>query len=301
MITDFDDFCLRMFVLVDDLWRHLAPRLRRPGPAPICSDSELIAITLIGEARGWHQETVLLANWKEHRHLFPNLPERTRYNRRRRHLASAINQLRLLVLHDLDLAEDGQLAIDSLPLPVVKFHLAPGCKGDWREHEADFGYCASKKQMLFGYKLHLLITLAGVIVDFALAPASYTDLSVGEVLLEPLEQRTVIGDKGYISAPVKEYLAQRQVALLTPNRVNQKLQLPKAAGKRLTRLRQMVETVNAQLVEQFHIADNQANRFGGLLARLYSKLTAHTLCIKLNRQMGKAECLHIKGLAYGTA
>ena len=52
MITEFDDFCLWMYVIVDDIWRETAPLFKRPGPAPICSDSELITMALIGECRG---------------------------------------------------------------------------------------------------------------------------------------------------------------------------------------------------------------------------------------------------------
>ena len=48
MITDFEDFCLSMYVVVDDLWARIGPRDRRPGPAPACSDSELLAMVLVG-------------------------------------------------------------------------------------------------------------------------------------------------------------------------------------------------------------------------------------------------------------
>lgn len=54
MITDFDDFCTWVFVIVDDIWKTIVPFFKRPGPKPECSDSELIAMTLIGECRGWH-------------------------------------------------------------------------------------------------------------------------------------------------------------------------------------------------------------------------------------------------------
>lgn len=32
---------------------------------------------------------------------------------------------------------------------------------------------------IFGYKLHRLVTLSGVVLDFELAPANATDLGVG--------------------------------------------------------------------------------------------------------------------------
>jgi len=59
-----------------------------------------------------------------------------------------------------------------------------------------------------------------------------------------------------------------------------------------------VETVNAQSTEQFEIGRHGAHTFGGLAARLETKLTAHTLSIALNWQLGKAAWLHIKPLAF---
>jgi hypothetical protein len=41
MITEFEDFCTWVFVVVDDIWEQIAPFFKRPGPAPVCSDSEM--------------------------------------------------------------------------------------------------------------------------------------------------------------------------------------------------------------------------------------------------------------------
>lgn len=125
MIAKFEDFCVWMYVVVDDIWEGLEPMFGRPGPAPACSDSELIAMTLIGECRGWDLETELLANFRERRELFPVIPSQSRYNRRRRHLAQAFNLVRRAVLSLLDLAADRLCAIDSLPVPVVGFLWRP--------------------------------------------------------------------------------------------------------------------------------------------------------------------------------
>ena len=53
MITSYDDFCTWMFVIVDDIWQVIAPLFKRPGPQPVCSDSELLTMALVGECRGW--------------------------------------------------------------------------------------------------------------------------------------------------------------------------------------------------------------------------------------------------------
>jgi hypothetical protein len=299
MINDFDDFCTWMYVVVDDIWQQIAPLFRRSGPQPKCSDSELITMTLVGECRGWNVETEMLSHWRGHRKLFPVIPSQSRFNRRRRHLMYAFNLIRRVVLSYLDIAQDRQGVIDSLPIPVVQFHLVPSSTGDWAAYGATFGKVSSKKQTIFGYKLHLLVTLGGLILDFELAPANATDLQVGFELLTEHTDLHVLGDKGYISADkAAELWRHNRIHLQTLPRRNQKKQLSREAKRLINAVRQIIETVNGQLVEQFHIEINHAHTFWGLCTRLYSKLTAHTLCIYLNRLLGNPDFLQIKALAF---
>lgn len=299
MIHDFADFCTYVFVIVDDILQELAPLLKRPGPAPDCSDSELITMVLVGECKGWDVETELLSNMRSHRDLFPSIPSQSRFNRRRRNLMYLINLIRQILLSRLDLAQDRQCLIDSLPVPVVQFYLVPSSTGDWRAYGARFGKVSSKKQTIFGYKLHLLITLGGVILDFELAPANATDLTVGFELLVQHTDLEVLGDKAYISAPkAAELWRNNRLRLHTLPRRNQKKQVSPATRRLFNAARQIIETVNGQLSEQFHIEKNHAHTFWGLCARLYSKLTAHTLCIFINRLLGKPNFLQIKALAF---
>lgn len=299
MIDSFDDFCLWMYVVVDDVWQQIAPWFKRPGPAPVCSDSELITLALVGECRGWDEETVMLSQWRAHPDLFKRLPSQSRFNRRRRQLMDGINLIRQVVLSALDMAQEQGCVIDSLPVPVVGFHLVPGSTGDWAAHGATFGKVSSKHLTIFGYKLHLLITLGGVILDFELAPANQFDLTVGEELLSEHTHLTVLGDKAYLSAPLAAtLLAQNALRLLTLPRRNQKHAWPPALRHLFNAARQIIETVIGQLTEQFHLQTNHAHTFEGLCARLYTKLTAHTLCIYLNRLLGRSDFLHIKSLAF---
>jgi Transposase DDE domain len=299
MIEDFDDFCLWVYVLVDDLWQAIAPWVKHPGPAGQCSDSEVLTMALVGECRGWVVETEMLSNWREHRNLFPHIPSQSRFNRRRRNLMGALQLIRHAVLGLLDLAQDRQCVLDSLPVPVVKFHLAPLSSGDWAAHGADYGKVPSKKQTIFGYKLHLLVTLNGVILDFTLAPASVYDLTVGTELLSQYTDLTVLGDKAFISAPLAARLAtENRVHLFTLPRANQKHQVSSQVRHLHNHLRQIIETVHAQLAEQFQIELNHAHTFWGLCTRLLTKLTAHTLSIYLNRLLGNPAPLHIKALAF---
>ena len=299
MIADFTDFCLYAYVIVDDIVQEIAPLFRRPGPAPVFSDSELIALCIIGECKGWDVETELLSNMEAYRDLFPHLPEQSRFNRRRRNLMVAMNLIRRILLSQLDLAQDHHCVIDSLPIPAVQFHLVPTSTGDWPAYGADFGKVSTKKMTIFGYKLHLLITMNGLILDFELAPASASDLAVGFELLSEHTDLEVIGDKGYISAYKAAELWQfNRIRLRTLPRSNQKKQLPRELRRLYNSIRQIIETVNGQLTEQLNIETNHAHSFRGLCARLYTKLTAHTLCIYINRLLGKPDFLQIKTLAF---
>lgn len=299
MIDSFNDFCLWMYVMVDDIWQQMEPLFKRPGPLPKCSDSELLTMALVGECRAWDEETTMLSQWREHRDLFPHIPTQSRFNRRRRALMQAFNIIRQTVLRLLDLSADGQCAIDSLPVPVVKFHLVPGSTGDWAAQGADFGRVASKKLTIFGVKLHLLVSLGGVILDFELAPASAADLNVGAELLAEHTDWTVFGDKGYISADLaRRLLEHNRLKLRTLPRANQAKQPPETVRRTFNAVRQIIETVNGQLTEQFNLQVNHAHTFWGLCTRLLTKLTAHTLCIYLNRLLGHADFLQIKALAF---
>ena len=144
-----------------------------------------------------------------------------------------------------------------------------------------------------------MITLNGVILDFELAPASTTDLTIGTELLAEHTDLIVLGDKGYVSAPLAATLWQQyRLRLIALRRKNQKQQLPAATKRRINQVRQLIETVNGQLTDQFNVEKNRAHSFYGLCARLYTKLTAHTLSIYLNRLTGNPNVLHIKALAF---
>ena len=298
-IGGFDDFSLWMYCIVDVTWRHISHLFTRPGPSSRCSDSELIAMCLIGECKGWDTELTMLSEWRCRPHLFPYVPSQSRFNRRRRSLLHAFELVRQVVLRVLDVAADRQCCIDSLPVPVVQFHVAPQASKEWVANGAAFGRISSKKRMLFGYKMQLLVTMGGVVLDFELLPANVTDHRGGYELLAGHHNLVVVADKGYISKAIADaLLADNQIVLMTIPRSNQQWHLPPPVAQCIRRVRQIVETVNAQLVQQFNLQTNHAHTFRGLCTRLCSKLAAHTLCIYINRLLSNPDFLHLKQLAF---
>src|ERR1051326_4625023 len=155
-----------IFTIVDDTMKGSAViqhALKRPGPVPRLSDSEVVTIALyqelIGEPREDHFFRLHRASLLT---FFPALNERSRYNRRKRDLWSVILAIRLslqLVLDALWFEQTG--AVDSAPIPCV------GRKRDKAGSNfvgfADYGVCSSKAMKYFGCKLHTVVSLAGVI------------------------------------------------------------------------------------------------------------------------------------------
>lgn len=292
IIKSFVDLCTAVYVLVDDRYQRVAaPEDQRPGPGAACTDSEVIALTLVAELVGLDEESGFLAYVKRNSPtLFPHLPERSRYNRRRHRLVEVTNRIRIALARDVLLhltPEDRDLAvIDSLPVPVVGFAHARGAHRWYGE--ARYGYNAAKSQTFYGYKLHLLATASGVVLDFALVPANVADGRLAEQLLIGQRDLTVLGDKAYINGPLQALLARRNhLHLLTPARTNQCLPQDPCPARLLAHFRQAVETLNSQLAEHLQIERNRAKSVPGLCARIIAKLTAHTVGLLLNCLAGR--------------
>ena len=210
MIADVVAICTAAYVVIDDLYQaYLAPLDRRPGPRGQCSDSEIVALTLVAELVGLDEAVAFLAYLRRnHPTLFPRLPERSRYNRRRRALQEATGTLRRLIQRRVWAALPADrrdlCVIDSLPVPVVGFAHACG-RHRWRGHAA-YGYNATKKQALYGFTRHLLATHSGLILDVALVPANIVDGDLSAQLLQDQTGLTVLGDEAYLSAALRERL-----------------------------------------------------------------------------------------------
>src|SRR5229473_4932167 len=291
-----------LFTIVDDVMKGSAmiqDALKRPGPVPKLTDSEVITIALyqelIGEAREdhffrLHQSSLLT--------FFPGLNERSRYNRRKRDLWSVILAVRSSLQIVLDALQFEETAVvDSAPVPCVGYKRSKA-SSDF-VGTADYGVCSSKAMKYFGCKFHSVVSLTGVIMGFVVTPASPYD---NQVLVERLDScshhlTSLLGDGAFNDAALQSFLEQyRGLQLLAPTKANQP---PKRSGqtqRQLNRLRLICETVNAQLQEQLHLSKHYAKSAWGLVTRIAAKLTAHSLGMMVNALCGRP-LLRLAGLA----
>ncbi len=282
-----------LFTIVDDTMKGSAViqhALKRPGPAPRLSDSEVITLALyqelIGEPREDHFFRLHQASLQP---FFPGLNERSRYNRRKRDLWSVILALRMslqLVLDALQLEETA--AIDSAPVPCVSYKRSKQAS-DF-VGTADYGVCSSKAMKYFGCKLHSVVGLSGLILGFLLTPASRYDNQPVVELLDSFSHhlKLLLGDGAYNDAALESYLQQyRSLNLLAPAKANQAPKRSKSAQQQLNRLRLICETVNAQLQEQLHLSKHYAKSTWGLMTRMAAKVTAHSVGMMINTLLGR--------------
>ena len=282
-----------LFTIVDDTMKGspvIQHALKRPGPTPHLSDSELISIALyqelIGEPREDHFFRLHQASLRT---FFPGLNERSRYNRRKRDLWSVILAVRVslqIVLEALQLEETA--VIDSAPVPCVGYKRAK--QGSDFVGTADYGVCSSKAMKYFGYKLHSVVSLTGTILGFLLTPASRYDNQPVVELLDSFSHhlKRLLGDGAYNDTALESSLAQyRSLDLLAPTKVNQPPARSPHAQRQLNRLRLICETVNAQLQEQLHLSKHYAKSTWGVMTRIAAKVTAHSVGMMVNMLLGR--------------
>ena len=286
-MLDLETFFIAVYTVVDDIYKEaVAPLIgNRNGPEPRFSDSELITLSLVAEFLGIDSERAFLSFVRKNfSYLFPDLPERSRYNRKRRDLAWATDRVRKVLLHYLGTYSDSCRIIDSIPIPVCKYCRAKRGQVKVFVGEADFGVCESKEEKFYGFKLHFLLSLEGVPTDFTVASANHHDVKLVWDLVDPYQNLILIGDKGYISQSLEEELKElRNILLVTAKRKNQKVQNPIKLDHLITKTRKIIETVAEQLIGQFNLSRNLAKSMWGFITRIISKITSYTLGIYLNR------------------
>lgn len=256
----------------------------RPGTKPKFSDLEVISLSLTAEALGIDSENLLFSKlnteFKDH---FPNLISRRQYNDRRKLLFKVQKEIQSRLAQKIDEFED-VYTIDSKPIQVCRLVRKNRCKlgRDNFSTAPDIGYCATQDTWYYGYKLHAVASLSGVIHSFDLTKASVHDIHfLNDVSLD-MSDCTLIGDRAYLSKKVQlDLFETANITLETPMRHNQKEYRPLFPLFR--RVRKRIETTFSQLVDQFQLERNYAKQTDGLFTRILAKISALTVLQYINK------------------
>ena len=112
-----------------------------------------------------------------------------------------------------------------MPIEVCRPIRSKRCKMGKNNYDKapNYGYCASQGKHYYGYKLHSLCGLSGVIHSFDLTKASVHDIHYLKDVKCNFQNCTIIGDRGYIGAAIQLDLFEKaNIKLEVPYRSNQK-------------------------------------------------------------------------------
>lgn len=276
-----EDLFVYVYVLMDDLITAGAIAIPpRPGPAPACSDAELLAIALVRHLLGRRSEAGFLGEvGRDWGHLFPRLPHQSEANRRIRWLWAAFEQFRAALAARLP-ADDCQQA-DTSALPVKHPSRVRGPDG-WTGPEglhARFGRDGAHAEWFYGFRLAVKTGLGSRVVRaWGIVPAAVNEREVAEDLLEAgPPPRDLLADRGFTGKAFAAGQASRGTAVLVPPTRGQRRTMPPVLQKIIAEWRNRVETTFKEITGQMELARHGAHTFWGLLTRTAASIAAHTL------------------------
>ena len=284
MDTDLDTLATALFVKTDDLPKsspQLAPWRPTVGITPQLSDAELVTLAMMQAILGFTAEARWLRHARAHlRHLFPYLPKQA---------AELVRQVTRKLATDTALWTDDVWVVDSTPVECGRSRET--AKRSDLAGWARYGYCASHSRYFWGLRLHLVCTLGGLPIAFALtgAKADERETLLGIFATEPelLSSRpgqTLIGDKNYFGREFEAQLADMHIELLRPAR---KGEAERAGSQLFKPLRQVIESINTTFKGQLDLERHHGRTPGGVIVRVLQRLLALTAAIWHNQHTGQ--------------
>jgi hypothetical protein len=284
--TDLNTLLTALYVKIDD-WLG---RPRRTGRPPRLSDAELLTVAVAQALLGVRSEARWLRFLPVHLPgAFPYLPGQSGYNKRLRAALPLLKRAIRVVAADTDLWHDDVWVTDSTPVECGRSR--PTAQRSDLAGWAGYGYCASHSRWFWGLRLHLVCTPSGLPIAWSLASPKVDDRQALTAVLEENPDLTlarpgqlIIADKGYISAELDRWLAERGIRLLRPSYRNR---TPRPDEHLLKPVRQLIESVNDTLKGQLDLELHGGRSIEGVGARIAQRLLAMTAAIWHNRATGQ--------------
>ncbi len=227
--ADLDTLATALYVTTDDLLAAHPSRVpQRPavGIAPKISDAELLTVAVMQALLGYTSESRWLRFAQEHlAGMFPHLPQQSGYNKRLRKLAPTMTWLVARLAAETTVGDDNVWLVDSTPVECARSRetVHRSDLAGW----AEYGYCASHSRYFWGLRLHLVTTVHGLPVGWALTGAkaderhALADILAGQpapAAVRAAGRQVLIADKNYYGKDFEADLAASGIELLRPAR-----------------------------------------------------------------------------------
>jgi hypothetical protein len=279
MDADLDLLLIAVFCTADDLLPERAENARR-----MVTDAEVVTLAVAQQLLGIRSDEQFAAVAPIRLgHLFPRLPKRPGFVKRRQRLADTIEALIAEFAQHTAGGHDDLLVADSTPVECGRS--IETTRRSALADAADYGWCASHSRYFWGFRLHGIFALDGTPRALALTSPKVGEREVCLQMLGRLRREgpvTVIGDKGYAGRDFCAQAAGLDATILRPRRKDER-----GKGPHLAPLRQRVESIFWTTKDMLGLENHGARQLHTLRCRLATKFLALTAAIALNHLLGR--------------
>jgi hypothetical protein len=294
-MVDMDTFLTILYVMVDDFCKAELPSETRPGPKPALTRGEVVTLAVFSQwSRFRSQRDFYRFAQRKLRTAFPTLPHRSQFNRAVRRESEAIAAF---FLHLVELLKARKVLYEILDTSGVPVRNIKRRGNGWMAGMANIGWC-TRLGWYFGFRLLIATNPEGIITGFGFGQGSAKDQPLAETMLAlrrqanpaiPSVGRPAIGpyvaDSGFAGQERHQRWRQQYGAeAITEPQSNSRYPWPKEWRRWLHRLRQMVETVYAKLMDFFRLDRERPHELTGFQANLAAKMALHNFCIWMNKE-----------------
>jgi hypothetical protein len=279
MLADLDLLLITVFCTADDLLPEPAKNARR-----ILTDAEVVTLAVAQAIMGITSDARFIRTArKQLSHLFPVVPNRPGYVKRRQRLSDTIEWLMGVFASDSPGFHDDLVLVDSTPVECARS--VETTRRSQLADAADYGYCASHSRYFWGFRLHGLFALDGTPRALMLTSPKTPERDVCLSLLSRCQRSgrlCVVGDKGYAGRDFETLASQLDATIIRPRRKDEP-----AGGLHLAPIRQRVESIFHTCKDLLTLERHGARTLHGLATRINMRFLALTAAISLNHRLGR--------------
>ena len=285
MDTGLEALTTALYATVDDLLKdhpEVLPPRPQVGITAVTSDAEIITLAVVQALLGYTSE----ARWLRRvgsdgalRAMFPRVPGQSGYNKRVRKLTATMTWVATALRRRVPVADDTVWLADSTPIECARSR--PAVMRSDLAGWAEYGYCASHSRFFWGLRLHLVCTVHGLPVGWALAGAKADEREILCAVLERMDQpaapgQVIIADKNYFGTAFENQLTRAGITLVRPTR---KGEAPRPGSTFQRPLRQVIESVFDTLKGQLDLERHAGRTITGVCCRITQRILALTAAI----------------------
>jgi hypothetical protein len=281
MDADLDLLLIAVYCTVDDLLPGRAVNARRR-----ITDQEVITLCIAQALLDCRSDEHFLAVAR-HRlaHLFPALPERSAFHKRRLRLSAVIEGLIAEFARHSPGFYDELVLVDSTPVECARS--LETTRRSQLADAADYGYCASHSRFFWGFRLHALFALDGTPRALALTSPKIDEKTVCLQLVARCERQPgqvliVVGDKNFCGRQFEADLAALDATIHRPRRKDEN-----GRGPHLAPIRQRIESIFFTAKDILGLERHRARVLHQLRVRLAARFAALAAAIALNHRLGR--------------